>query len=495
MNPAGADQQGAGEYLGSEPLDPALADRFAIVVQVGDWAELSEEQQRLVAHPGGEGRVSDDGGGLRADVAVWREAFLAALPQCPAAIVDYARIVTGELGAAGVRLSPRRARLIARSLLAASVIEQDTVEASFRTILECSLPQRASGEAPPAAKIAAAHRLAWDASLATGERQWLVAFHLQRALPEKLRLLAETCPDPDTGTLAVEQLLAHESSERAAAFALAAYPAALAGALTVGAEGVADLGRLAQRTAHGRRRAQMAGAPAGARHHAPRAHALLAGARGPRGAAPRARAPALLLGAAAEGAAREARGTGAGVRRRRAVPRREAAVMSPVGSASAEHSSRTRNRPAEAGPTLGRGPEPLQHRRPRSRTRTQHIRATVLGAGDGPLSCPLVIRVALDFGKRDPLVAVEALLRRARIREPEALRERFALPAEPCICREWREPVPLSVAEASRDEVLAQVLLLALCTPHHFDPRRPVLLTRASLTRRLELFAGRGFYA
>jgi MoxR-like ATPase len=245
MNPAGAEQQGAGEYLGSEPLDPALADRFAIVVEVGDWAELSEEQQRLVAHPGGEGRRADDDGQLRADVAAWRANFLAALPQCPAAIVDYARIVTGELGAAGVRLSPRRARLIARSLLAASVIEQDTVEASFRTILDCSLPQRASGEAPPAAKIAAAHRLAWDASLASGERKWLVAFHLQRALPAKLRLLAETCPCPDTGTLAVEQLLAHESRERAAAFALAAYPAALAGALTVGAEGVADLGRLA----------------------------------------------------------------------------------------------------------------------------------------------------------------------------------------------------------------------------------------------------------
>ena len=64
-------------------------------------------------------------------------------------------------------------------------------------------------------------------------------------MPKQLRLLAETCPGPDTGTLAVEQLLAHESRERAAAFALAAYPAALAGVLNIGAEGVADLGRLA----------------------------------------------------------------------------------------------------------------------------------------------------------------------------------------------------------------------------------------------------------
>ena len=44
----------------------------------------------------------------------------------------------------------------------------------------------------------------------------------------------------------MEQLLAQESKERAAAFALAAYPAAAAGRLPIGAEGVNDLGRLAQ---------------------------------------------------------------------------------------------------------------------------------------------------------------------------------------------------------------------------------------------------------
>ena len=54
------------------------------------------------------------------------------------------------------------------------------------------------------------------------------------------------CPDPDTGTLAIEQLLANEPKERAAAFALAAYPAAVAGHLPIGAEAVNDLGRLAQ---------------------------------------------------------------------------------------------------------------------------------------------------------------------------------------------------------------------------------------------------------
>jgi MoxR-like ATPase len=249
MNPAGAEQDG-GEYLGSEPLDPALADRFAIVIEVGDWSDLSEAEQRLVANPAGEGSLARDGGRLRADIARWRGEFEARLPQCPLQIVEYARIVTTELGGAGLRLSPRRARLIARSLLAASVIGGGLHEAAFRTVLECSLPQRASGECPPQAKVAAAHRLAWNAALATGKTRWLQDFHLARRFAAKVRLLAESCPDADSGTLAVEQLLANEPPERAAAFALAVYPAALKGALPVGAEGLGDLARRAAPLLH-----------------------------------------------------------------------------------------------------------------------------------------------------------------------------------------------------------------------------------------------------
>jgi hypothetical protein len=82
--------------------------------------------------------------------------------------------------------------------------------------------------------------------MAKGAEQWLHYFHLERRLDRKAELLTNGCPGADTGTLAVEQLLAQESKERAAAFALAAFPAAAAGRLPVGAEGVNDLGRLAQ---------------------------------------------------------------------------------------------------------------------------------------------------------------------------------------------------------------------------------------------------------
>jgi hypothetical protein len=44
-------------------------------------------------------------------------------------------------------------------------------------------------------------------------------------------------------------------------------------------------------------------------------------------------------------------------------------------------------------------------------------------------------------------------------------------------------------------DALYQALVLGLCTAWCYDPRRPVLWTRTSLTRQLELFDGRGFYA
>jgi MoxR-like ATPase len=57
MNPSSADQDAVEEYVGSEPLDPALADRFALFVEALDWPELDDGERRRIADPGGEGRV------------------------------------------------------------------------------------------------------------------------------------------------------------------------------------------------------------------------------------------------------------------------------------------------------------------------------------------------------------------------------------------------------------------------------------------------------
>src|SRR6478672_10585982 len=75
MNPCSTDQSGGEDYLGAEPLDPALADRFAVILEVGDWDALSDADRRLVANPAGEGTGSNDGGQLKAALAQWQAAF------------------------------------------------------------------------------------------------------------------------------------------------------------------------------------------------------------------------------------------------------------------------------------------------------------------------------------------------------------------------------------------------------------------------------------
>ena len=246
MNPSSPDQgAGSESYMGSEPLDPALADRFAVVVEVGDWQQLSVKDRRRVADPSGEGARSDDGGNLERAIAGWREEFLAKLRATPRSILDYACVATTELGEASIRVSPRRARLLVRTLLAATIVEGGPRSALFMKVLQCSLPHIAWGEAPNDAVVKAAHRQAWVACTANDKERWTHLFRTERNLGKKVEILVGQCPSRDAGTLAVEQLLANESRARAAAFCLATYPAALEGKLPVGAEAVTDLARLA----------------------------------------------------------------------------------------------------------------------------------------------------------------------------------------------------------------------------------------------------------
>jgi MoxR-like ATPases len=245
MNPCGPDQTGLEDYAGSEPLDQALADRFALFVRAVDWNELTDEEKRKVADPCGQDAVSSDQGELRKNVEVWHAEFLIRLDKCPSEIMEYAKTATSELNAGKIRVSPRRARLLCRSLLAVAIIDKDIIESSFKQILQCSLPHETWGAELRREAIEAVHRAAWDSAMLHGDRKWLHDFGLARPLAKKLGLLLEGCPNPDAGTQAIELLLGNESRERAAAFAFAAYPAAVAKKLPIGAEAVNDLGKIA----------------------------------------------------------------------------------------------------------------------------------------------------------------------------------------------------------------------------------------------------------
>jgi len=244
MNPCSSDQGGAGDYAGSEALDPALADRFALFIEAPDWAGLSEAERLLVAAPGGEGLITNDGGALRQDVESWKRSFDAGVAECPDDVIRYVTTAVSALNSAGIRVSPRRSRFMTRSLFAASVVTGRLSEGLCRLLLQSSLPHACWGEKPPREAVVAAHRLAWDI-VRDAERSWLPAFLAEGALSRKLEILLDNCRSADEGTQAVAELLAMSPPDRAAGFAFAVYPAAASGKLPIGAEGVNDLGKRA----------------------------------------------------------------------------------------------------------------------------------------------------------------------------------------------------------------------------------------------------------
>jgi hypothetical protein len=133
---------------------------------------------------------------------------------------------------------------------------------------------------------------------------------------------------------------------------------------------------------------------------------------------------------------------------------------------------------------------------PMSRRRTERVLASVLHDDAAQIRLPRVIRAGLHFGEREPLDTVLGSLARTGLDDAEELRARYAAPATPLLVRvvpnaRWG----VQVGHATDDSILEQALLLGLCTAFQFDPARPVLWTRASLTRRVELYEPTGFYA
>jgi MoxR-like ATPase len=244
MNPASTDQSDMESYTGSEPLDPALADRFALFVKAVDWEDLNDEERAAVTSPSGEGKLAAVNVRLLAHVQQCRRQFVQQIEVCPQGILDYVTTAVTALNGAKIRISPRRARLMARSLLAATLVTGTFDEMTARLVLECSLPHCTWGVEIAKPPVDAVHRLAWNAA-SRAETRWVDLIFAEFKLSRKLEVLLKHCPSPDEGTQAVAQILASEPPDRAAAFAFALYPAAAMGKLPVGSEGANDLGRLA----------------------------------------------------------------------------------------------------------------------------------------------------------------------------------------------------------------------------------------------------------
>ncbi|MCC5793194.1 MAG: hypothetical protein JJT85_00480 [Chromatiales bacterium] len=133
--------------------------------------------------------------------------------------------------------------------------------------------------------------------------------------------------------------------------------------------------------------------------------------------------------------------------------------------------------------------------RPAWRSHREPLQGTLLGHAEGPVRCPHVRSVALQFGVRDPVATLWRLLHAAGFSNPEELRQVFPLPEKPLVCRIDPAPVPRLVRADRGQRALEDALWLGLATPWLLDPARPVLWTRASLTRCIEVFDTGAFYS
>ena len=165
MNPV--DQSAVEDpYLGAEPLDAALADRFAFIVPMPDWRALTpRDQERLLLsdlqaiEPAGADR-------FREAVVATRERYLEAIAHPEPSSAVYVRHALRLLDAAELRCSARRGTTLVRTIAAVRATGLVSNDAAAYLALRLGLPQRASGGEIHERKILAAHREAIDAASA-----------------------------------------------------------------------------------------------------------------------------------------------------------------------------------------------------------------------------------------------------------------------------------------------------------------------------------------
>jgi MoxR-like ATPase len=168
MNPSAADD-GDSPYAGSEPLDRALADRFAFVLDIPDWHRLGQEAQEHLILTADTPLDSAAAARLAAALETGRRMAARIRESLAAVLARYVRIVCALLRQANLVLSPRRAVMLLRNIAgvhAARLLDSADADAAASAFLALrhSLPQRATGEAVNETSVLAAHKEAWKSA-------------------------------------------------------------------------------------------------------------------------------------------------------------------------------------------------------------------------------------------------------------------------------------------------------------------------------------------
>ncbi len=224
MNPVQSlDSDSADSYEGSISLDQALADRFAFIVEVPDWEDMTKEEQELVIYPAGEGAVSKASTDLLLLISKVRNKFLQQIQKPTKESITYCRLISTLLCETGFRISPRRARLLARNFTALFLVaselgyssDKESKNQLYKLGLIWSLPQRAWKGNIPDHVIDSAHaecmRLVVDSNPVN---RWLSEFLMTPSICSRIKKILEDDVDKETKSLAVMQMINQDSLAR-----------------------------------------------------------------------------------------------------------------------------------------------------------------------------------------------------------------------------------------------------------------------------------------
>jgi MoxR-like ATPase len=216
-------------YLGSEPLDPALTDRFPFVVMVPNWSNLTKEEQRAVVAWDADESYEPYDIGLGEMVAE----VAALVPEIEASfgvwLGDYIVSLMDLLEQAQLPQSPRRARMLARSVVAIHaariVLEGEDVDPqdSAELALLYGMPQTANEVPPSHVKLIALHKQAWELAQYLEDDSWrqvLSEYDMARrvAMADELKL-----EDADISRIITQTISAENSDPRQMGLAVAMF--------------------------------------------------------------------------------------------------------------------------------------------------------------------------------------------------------------------------------------------------------------------------------
>lgn len=139
---------------------------------------------------------------------------------------------------------------------------------------------------------------------------------------------------------------------------------------------------------------------------------------------------------------------------------------------------------------------------PRSRTRRETIRSTILGDLSVGISWPQKMTVGLTFPDEvDPVEILNDILEKKGLADPDDVKEIYSRPSTILYCKtikesdeEGKEIFP-DVLTIDANVILKTALILCLCNKHFYDPDRSLIWTSNRLKRKVCLYQVGDFYA